>query len=385
MFTEFFQKAGKMLMAGTLMAGLLASALSASAAATVHIRMGGSTTVDPISQMAMPWFSASYPDTDFPGYNGTWGSGGGQARLFAGQIDVAQSSSACSDGNKTITPTLYSCSDMVETAFAKDALSIVHKQGQDCVTQLTTQQVANIYMGRVTNWNQLAAGCGDHPIKAIARATTSGTRTSLIDMNKSGGKNGIATGSELTDAGEQAFIGAATRMQTSSDMEKAVATSDGWTIGYTGLGFVEPGVEAFAISNGPSGVNGGNGQGYVAPAVDTVLNGFYPYSRWLYYYNVKPSVMGGAYISRIGDYTTWMQGVFGQETVADQGFVPIGKAAKIYDVNGDGVIDIADVSIIGTYWGQTGAPGWVRADVNRDGVVDIADVSTVGTYWGATY
>jgi hypothetical protein len=52
------------------------------------------------------------------------------------------------------------------------------------------------------------------------------------------------------------------------------------------------------------------------------------------------------------------------------------------DVNGDGVVDIGDVGLIGAHWGEHGAPGWIPEDVNRDGVIDISDVGLVGVCWG---
>jgi hypothetical protein len=34
-----------------------------------------------------------------------------------------------------------------------------------------------------------------------------------------------------------------------------------------------------------------------------------------------------------------------------------------WDVNGDGVVDIGDVVLIGLHLGETGPPGWITADV----------------------
>ncbi len=48
------------------------------------------------------------------------------------------------------------------------------------------------------------------------------------------------------------------------------------------------------------------------------------------------------------------------------------------DVNGDGVVDVSDLSLVGTHWGETGAPGWIPEDVNRDGVIDIGDIGVIG-------
>ena len=47
------------------------------------------------------------------------------------------------------------------------------------------------------------------------------------------------------------------------------------------------------------------------------------------------------------------------------------------DVEGDGVVDVADISAILSH--MSGAATYERADVNGDGVVDVADISTVLT------
>ena len=51
------------------------------------------------------------------------------------------------------------------------------------------------------------------------------------------------------------------------------------------------------------------------------------------------------------------------------------------DVNGDGVINILDVSVIAAYWLQTVPPAPSNADVNCDGVINILDVSVCAAHW----
>ncbi len=57
------------------------------------------------------------------------------------------------------------------------------------------------------------------------------------------------------------------------------------------------------------------------------------------------------------------------------------------DVNGDGVVDISDLAIMGANWSQataSGGYGWGIGDLNSDGVVDISDLAILGANWGAT-
>ena len=57
------------------------------------------------------------------------------------------------------------------------------------------------------------------------------------------------------------------------------------------------------------------------------------------------------------------------------------------DVNGDGVVDILDLSLVGWSYGSfEGEPGYnPDADLNEDGIVDIGDISIVCMNYGTGY
>ena len=52
------------------------------------------------------------------------------------------------------------------------------------------------------------------------------------------------------------------------------------------------------------------------------------------------------------------------------------------DLNGDGYITGADFSILAGHYGETGPPGWIKADINRDGVIDEKDEAWLQHYFG---
>jgi PKD repeat protein len=60
---------------------------------------------------------------------------------------------------------------------------------------------------------------------------------------------------------------------------------------------------------------------------------------------------------------------------------------SLYDLNGDGTIDIKDISIVAKAFGtQPGDPLWNPiADINGDSLVDIKDVSAVAKHYGETF
>ena len=53
-----------------------------------------------------------------------------------------------------------------------------------------------------------------------------------------------------------------------------------------------------------------------------------------------------------------------------------------WDVNGDGSINVLDLSRVGDRFGETGAPGWIPEDINRDGVINVLDMSVIGDHFG---
>jgi hypothetical protein len=52
-----------------------------------------------------------------------------------------------------------------------------------------------------------------------------------------------------------------------------------------------------------------------------------------------------------------------------------------WDINMDGRTNVLDLVVIGQRWGETGPPGWIRADVNDDGVLNVLDIILVGQHW----
>jgi hypothetical protein len=52
------------------------------------------------------------------------------------------------------------------------------------------------------------------------------------------------------------------------------------------------------------------------------------------------------------------------------------------DTNWDGVVDIVDLTAVGSHW-QTGARGVFNGDLNGDGFVDQSDFDIVASHWQA--
>ena len=81
------------------------------------------------------------------------------------------------------------------------------------------------------------------------------------------------------------------------------------------------------------------------------------------------TVFGNDVILRVID----VHGNFGQETFR----IVAGDVVRV-DVNGDGIIDVADLVLVASFYGQSRTPGTIlKSDVNGDGVVDVNDILLV--------
>ncbi len=54
------------------------------------------------------------------------------------------------------------------------------------------------------------------------------------------------------------------------------------------------------------------------------------------------------------------------------------------DANGDGVVNIVDLSILASNWGTTSGATWSMGDFNGDGMVNVLDLSILADHWGDT-
>ncbi|MGB8246497.1 MAG: phosphate ABC transporter substrate-binding protein, partial [Chlorobium sp.] len=141
---------------------------------------------------------------------------------------------------------------------ALDGIAMVVHPGNP-VRNLTKAQIADIYKGRITNWNQV--GGPTARIVVIQRESNSGTQESFKDLIM----------------GKTAQISKTAETQSSNGAVKNRVSSTRSAIGFLGLGFVDRSVK-------PVAVNG------VLPSPVTVRKGIYPISRPLYMYtNGQPA------------------------------------------------------------------------------------------------
>ena len=254
---------------------------------------------DTLVNLALAWAEAYrqiQPEVSIAVTGG--GSGTGIASLINGTVDVANASRDMKEDE--IEAARANGIEPVEFVVAIDALAIiVHPDNP--VSQLTIDQLSDIYTGRITNWQDL--GGHDQLIVLLSRETNSGTHVYFLE--------------EVVRKGEDsdAIFAPQTLLMPSSVGITSELRRNPRTIGYDGLGYVDPSHEKI-VAIAPD-----SSSPYVYPTIETATTGEYPLARNLYMYTA------GEPTDAIADYLAWILSDTGQEIVAQLGFVPLPAAA----------------------------------------------------------
>ena len=227
------------------------------------IRLDGSSTVFPISEAVAEEFAKV--DRDVRVNVAFSGTGGGFERFCRGEIQVSAASRAIKD-NETQACADQGITEVVELRVATDALTVVVNPHNDFLECLTVQALHDIFTGTADNWNDIDPS---YPADGIVRffpGTDSGTFDYFVDAVI----EGVGEGATHTGDG------------TASEDDNILAQGiegDENAIGYFGFAyFQEAGSQLKAVAID-------NGEGCVAPSIETAVEGRYaPLSRPLYIY-----------------------------------------------------------------------------------------------------
>ena len=169
-------------------------------------------------------------------YNPT-GSGSGIQAVSEGRCDIGLASRGLKDDEKS--------SGLTETVLAYDGIAVVVSP-ENPVSDLTIEQIADIYTGKITNWSEV--GGNDAEIVLIGREAGSGTRDGFESIT--GTEEACQYRQELTSTGDVI----------------ATVSQNPNAIGYASLSAVKDTVKALSV-------------GGVAPSEDTVTDGTYVIQR----------------------------------------------------------------------------------------------------------
>lgn len=213
-------------------------------------------------------------------YNPT-GSGSGIEAVTNGTCDIGLSSRALKDEEKA--------SGLTETTVALDGIAII-VNGENAVSDLTLQQIADIYTGAINDWSEVGGTGGT--IARIIRESGSGTRDGFESIT--GTEDACLSDQELSSTG--AVI-------------EAVRSTPG-AIGYASLSAVEgqTGITVLKV-------------GGVAPSEETVLDGTYAIQRPFVFVTRSDEALSDA-AQAFFDFAT---STAANDLIAKAGAVPVAK------------------------------------------------------------
>ncbi|HLZ19124.1 MAG TPA: phosphate ABC transporter substrate-binding protein [Smithellaceae bacterium] len=259
--------------------------MSGTAMAASSVVIKGSTTVLPVAQGTLEVFMKKNPGVQMSLSGG--GSGEGIKALIDKTADIATSSREIKDNeielakSKGVNPVAH--------VVAYDAIiPIVHPKNK--VSNLTIDQLSQIYQGKITNWKEV--GGDDLKIVVISRDSSSGTFESWDHFVM-----------------KKAKVTPKAQMLASNGALVTAVSKNKYAIAYLGMGYVNKTVK-------PVQVNG------IKASAQTALSREYPMSRELYMYtNGEPQ-------GNIAKYIAFVKSPDGQKIVAQDGFVPLETSKK---------------------------------------------------------
>jgi len=250
---------------------------------------------DTIVNLALAWaerYQGEHPEVRISVTGG--GSGTGLASLINGTVDIANASRQIKD--EEIAQAQANGIQPVEHVIARDAIAVIVNP-ENPVSELTLQQISDIYSGRIKNWSEV--GGDDRPIVRLSRETNSGTHVYFLE-----------TVLRLGKKEDKTLFSMDTLLLPSSEGIIAEVRDNPNAIGYDGLGYVPKDLKMIAIAKSA-------GEPFVLPSVETVNDKSYPIARNLYMYTA------GEPTGIIKTYLDWILSPEAQEIVLQLGFVPI--------------------------------------------------------------
>lgn len=227
--------------AGVMIGTMVLTGCGSSSSKGPKVSIVGSTTVsEPMEQLAEK-YKETVPDANIEVQGN--GSSAGIKAVADGTADMGMSSRELSEEEKGL--------GLTETVIAHDAIAVVVNTTNE-VTNLTKEQIKDIYEGKITNWSQV--GGKDENISVVTREAGSGTRGAFEELL------GLLTTDKASTIIDRALVseGTGSIMATVASKENA--------IGYISLGYRNETVKLVEVDG-------------VMPSAETVLANEYMISR----------------------------------------------------------------------------------------------------------
>jgi len=251
-------------------------------------KLKGSDTVLPLAQKEAEVYMKKNAGSKVTVIGG--GSGVGIAALMDGTTEIAMSSRKMKMGEKIKLQDAGKAAK--ETIVAYDALAVILNPANK-VSQLTKEQITDIYTGKIKNWKEV--GGDDMQIIVYSRESSSGTYE-FFKEHVMGNKN---------------YAPSVLSMPASGAIVQSVSQTKG-AIGYVGMAYIEKEVKAIKVSYD-------KGKTFVAPTLATAKDRTYPIVRPLYYYYLTTLE------KTVKPFVDFMLSAEGQKIVEEVGYVPLSK------------------------------------------------------------
>jgi len=256
------------------------------AANQASITVKGSDTMVILGQRWAEKYMAAHPGASIQVTGG--GSGTGISALINGTTDICNASRPMKSSEREKLKQRYN-SLGVEIKSAKDGLA-VYLNDANAVDALSLDQVKDIYTGKIANWKDV--GGPDAKIILYGRENNSGTYVYFRD-NVLKGKD---------------FAPAMQSLPGTAAVVNAVG-KDKLGIGFGGAAYGK-GIKFAKIKKDDASPG-------VAPSPETVKDGSYPITRYLYMY-LKSRPTGA-----LKEYIDWTLSPEGQSVVTEVGYFPV--------------------------------------------------------------
>ena len=249
------------------------------------VRVVGSTTVAPIAARAAEAFSKKHPGIRIVVNGG--GSGVGINAVGRGLAEIGMASREVTDKEKKNFASVHLTDHIVGRDGVACAISSeIFNAG---VTQLTREQIADIYSGKIKSWQ--AVGGLDRPILVIDKEKHRGTRHVFMkyvfnDVNARAQGARLITGSN-------------------NEERSKIAQSDS-AVGMLSAAWLNADVNGVALNTADA---------FVSPTVENIQRGIYPVIRDLLF------ITAGEPKGILKDFIDFLRGEEGRSIVTESGYV----------------------------------------------------------------
>lgn len=241
------------------------------------ISVSGSTTVQPLAEKLAEAFMTENTGIRIDVQGG--GSSVGVKAAGQGTSDIGMASREIKESELTEFPKLN------VVVIARDGIAIV-ANADVTVSDLTVEQVRDIFSGKITNWKDL--GGEDQNIIVVSREEGSGTRGAFEELVM----------------GKDALITASAILQPSNGSIRTTVSTTPYSIGYMSFGYLDDTIKAISI-------------GGIAPTEPNAADGSYPIVRPL------NMLTNGEPTGAVKAFLDFILSDAGQKLVVEDGYIPV--------------------------------------------------------------